>query len=462
MGFGLCPSVRHLARDNGSHTILQQHRECYPPRHRHRSTLTAHRWPRIYLDTSESHSYTTEGHFQGKGQFIYYGGLDDTTVNDNPTLLTMKAESIRELLAEKPRPNWEASALTGAPTIERSREPAGGLQTNEYAELKLLIKEEGLLTRQPGYYTFKIVSTLGLLASSLAFLTLIDSLWLLLLDAVFLAFIFTQMGFIGHDAGHRQVFRSPWRNDIIGLFINLLLGLSRTWWVDKHNRHHSNPNQPGLDPDTFIPIMAFSEEQATSKSGFYGFMVKYQAYFYLPVLAFQGLGVRLASLQYLMSSKAKYGFIEPLLMAVHLVLYLGLAYYLLGLWPAVLFVLVHQAFFGLYSGSVFAPNHKGMPILDKDSAMDFMRRQVITARNIYGNPLTDFMYGGLNYQIEHHLFPNMPRNNLKKARKIVKSYCVAHSIPYKETNIGRSQVEILQYLHQVSAPLRRESVAKSS
>ena len=371
----------------------------------------------------------------------------------------MEAESISELLAGKPRPNWDAEALTRAPAIESSRQPAGSTQTNEYAELKRLIIESGLLARQPGYYTFKLVSTLGLLALSLTFLVVIDSLWLLFLNAVFLAFIFTQIGFIGHDAGHRQIFRSPQRNDMVGLFVNLLLGLSRTWWVDKHNRHHSNPNQPGLDPDTFIPIMAFSEQQATSRQGFYGFMVKYQAYFYFPVLAFQGLGVRLASLQYLMASGAKYRFIEPTLMAVHLALYLGLAYYLLGLWPAVLFVLVHQAFFGLYSGSVFAPNHKGMPILEKDSDMDFLRRQVITARNIYGHPLTDFLYGGLNYQIEHHLFPNMPRNNLRKARKVIKAYCTARSIPYKETDIGRSQVEILQYLHQVSAPLRRERVA---
>ncbi|MGH2507321.1 MAG: fatty acid desaturase family protein, partial [Ktedonobacteraceae bacterium] len=63
-------------------------------------------------------------------------------------------------------------------------------------------------------------------------------------------------------------------------------------------------------------------------------------------------------------------------------------------------------------------------------------------------------YGGLNYQVEHHLFPSMPRNNLKKAQKLVKVYCQEHAIAYYETSAVQSFREILQFLHQVSAPLR--------
>ncbi|MCH7800907.1 MAG: fatty acid desaturase, partial [Chloroflexi bacterium] len=86
--------------------------------------------------------------------------------------------------------------------------------------------------------------------------------------------------------------------------------------------------------------------------------------------------------------------------------------------------------------------------------MDFLRRQVLTARNVKGHPITDLWYGGLNYQIEHHLFPNMPRNNLKEAQKIIRVFCEEHSISYHETGVVQSVKEILQYLHQESAPLR--------
>jgi fatty acid desaturase len=109
---------------------------------------------------------------------------------------------------------------------------------------------------------------------------------------------------------------------------------------------------------------------------------------------------------------------------------------------------------GLYLGSIFAPNHKGMTIIDKESDLGFLYRQVVTARNVKGRPVTDFWYGGLNYQIEHHLFPSMPRNRLREAQCLIKAFCQEHAIPYYETSMLRSYQEILQYLHHVSSPLR--------
>ena len=313
------------------------------------------------------------------------------------------------------------------------------------------------MEKQLAYYTLKIISTLCLLALGLALLVFSDSLWLLLLGAVFMALVFGQMGLIGHDAGHRQIFRSVRNNEIIGLIISLLIASPRTWWIDKHNRHHNNPNDLDRDPDTFVPVVAFSEEQALERKGFYGFIVKYQSYFFFPMLCLEGLGLRLASAQYMLRKKLKYPVLEPTFMAAHVIVYLGLAFYFLSPWHAVLFIVVHQAAFGLYMGLVFAPNHKGMPIMEKDSKMGFLRRQVITARNVRPNPLTDFLYGGLNHQIEHHLFPSMPRSKLGEARKIVKAFCHARSIPYHETSVLRSQLEIVRYLHQVSSPLRQKS-----
>jgi len=81
---------------------------------------------------------------------------------------------------------------------------------------------------------------------------------------------------------------------------------------------------------------------------------------------------------------------------------------------------------------------------------------VLTSRTIKGSLLVDFWYGGLNYQIEHHLFPTMPRNKLRKAQAIVKAFCKEHAIAYHETTMLQSYCEILHCLHQVSAPLRNE------
>ena len=142
-------------------------------------------------------------------------------------------------------------------------------------------------------------------------------------------------------------------------------------------------------------------------------------------------------------------------MGAHFILYLALVFTFLSVWQGLLFIVIHQALTGLYLGSIFAPNHKGMMILDKDSKMGFLQRQVLTARNIYAGPITDFWYGGLNYQIEHHLFPSMPRNKLKETQQIVKAFCQEHEIPYHETTMVQCFKEILQYLREIGAPLRR-------
>ena len=127
-------------------------------------------------------------------------------------------------------------------------------------------------------------------------------------------------------------------------------------------------------------------------------------------------------------------------------------------WQAALFIVVHRALAGFHMGSVFAPNHKGMPVLEPGEKLDYLRQQVLTARDVLPNPVIDFAYGGLNYQIEHHLFPNMPRNRLKDAREVVRTFCLERGIPYHETGFWQSQREILGYMHEVSAPLRSKRV----
>ncbi len=337
----------------------------------------------------------------------------------------------------------------GQPPAQGDRQHASA-----YAELRQVVREHGLLDRQLGYYAFKILSTLALLALSLTVLAVVDTLWIQLVNAAFLGLVFAQIGFIGHDSGHRQIFSSVRNNELISLVICFMLAFERSWWLDKHNRHHNNPNNVALDPDADFPVLAFTKEQALKKKGFFRFIVSYQAFLFYPMLLLEGLGLRLAGVQYAIANKIKYPVAEPLLMVGHFVVYFALLVFFLSPLHAALFFVVHQAVFGLIVGSAFAPNHKGMLMVGEDEELDFFPRQVLTARNVKAHPFTDFWYGGLNYQIEHHLFPDMPRNNLKKAQKITKAFCKEASIPYHETGIVQSQKEILQFLHEESAPLR--------
>jgi fatty acid desaturase len=130
-----------------------------------------------------------------------------------------------------------------------------------------------------------------------------------------------------------------------------------------------------------------------------------------------------------------------------------------GPWWALAAIVIHKCVGGFYLACVFAPNHKGMPQLLAGEKFDFLRAQILTSRNVRSHRVTDYFYGGLNYQIEHHLFPTMPRRHMRAAQPIVRDFCDRAGILYYETSIFRSYREILSFLHEVGAPLRAASAA---
>ena len=333
--------------------------------------------------------------------------------------------------------------------------------TSEYAALKYRIKEEGLLIKKPQYAMVKLTLLFIVLALCISVLLFVKIFWIQALVAIPMALLTTQFGLLGHEAGHRQVFNSTKNNDILGLITgNLLVGMSIDWWMARHNQHHSHPNQHGMDPDVFIPVIAFSPEDLEGKGKFLLSFLRYQAYFFFPLLTFASLSMQIESVVYLSQNKTRHRVIESLLILVHHLAYLGLLFYCLPVWQALVFIVLHQLLSGVYMGSIFAPNHKGMPILDKDTKLDFIHHQVLTARNVYAHPVVDFWYGGLNYQIEHHLFPSMPLHQLRKTQEITREFCKEHNISYYETNMWQSYRETLTALHEVTAPLRvRASVS---
>ena len=324
-----------------------------------------------------------------------------------------------------------------------------------FAALKKRIKEKGLLERQPGYVIRRGLFNFLMFAVSVFVLFVTDIVWIQVLNALFMGFVFVQFAFISHDVGHRQAFRKASTNNAFGFaHASFMLGMSFGWWMDKHNEHHANPNVQDLDPDIDFPMVAFSEQDALKKRGFFRWMVKYQAYLVPFMMMFQTLSLRFGSFEFLITRKWKYRWLEISLIALHFVWFFSLVFAALPTGTAIMFILVQQAIFGFYLASVFAPNHKGMLIVEEHMNLDYMLTQILTARNVKSHPFTDYWYGGLNFQIEHHLFPTMAENKLREAQKIIKQFCAEHRIPYYETSMAQSYVEILQYLHEIGSVLR--------
>ncbi|MFI5607282.1 fatty acid desaturase family protein [Amycolatopsis sp. NPDC051903] len=332
--------------------------------------------------------------------------------------------------------------------------PTPSTTGTDFAELARLVKAAGLLGRRRFRYSARIGANLLAFAGGwVAFAFLGDSWWQLFL-AAFFAMMFAQLAFIGHDAGHKQIFRTRKANDLTGLVHGGLTGLSYGWWIATHNRHHANPNHEAEDPDVDIAALAFSRAQARGKRGFLRWVAKYQAFLFFPLLLLEGLNLHVSSVRAVWRGDLRRHKLESALLIGHLVAYLVAVFVVLSPLTGVVFIVVHQFLWGLYMGCSFAPNHKGMAMLEPGHDLDFVRKQVLTSRNIRGGAFVDFALGGLNYQIEHHLFPGMARPNLKRAQAIVQDFCARRGISYAQCSWARSYGYVLEHLHAVGAPLR--------
>jgi len=334
-----------------------------------------------------------------------------------------------------------------------------GNSTN-FAQVLNLVREAGYLKKKPSFYIIRLVvisviaSALWTGAGFLAWAATHNGWWMILAFGLvaLLGVMSAQYGFIAHEAAHRQIFRNNKLNDWTGLILaNLFAGLSYGFWLKKHNKHHQRPNQIGEDPDIAIRVLSFTTESKMSKKGIERWFSDRQGYLFPLLLLFTGFDLLLDSVAGLGRKDRSIGIrvLEFSLMLIRqFAPYVVLAIMFGPFWAMAMWFVMMMSF-GFFMGAAFAPNHKGMPLIEKDSSLDFFSRQVLTSRNIKGSWLKDNLMGGLNYQVEHHLFPSMARPYLRKAHKIVSEYCRQNDVTLVEMNLLSSYKVIMQHLNKV-------------
>ncbi len=328
--------------------------------------------------------------------------------------------------------------------------PTRRADEDDYLALTRQVREAGLFHRPAWRTTVKTCLVGVLYVAGWAALFVLGDSWYQLLVAAFLAVMFAQVAFLGHAVGHRQVFPSRWPNYLAGLACaNLGTGIGYSYWVDKHNRHHGHPNEVGADPDVGPGVICWTAEQAAGRTGLSRSVARHQAALFFPLTCLEAINLHVSSARALRSGRARHRSTEAALLAAHAVGYLSALLFVLSPLRAAAFLVVQQGMFGLYLGCAFAPNHKGMPMPAPGQKLGFVRRQVTTSRNVRGGRALDIALGGLNYQIEHHLFPNMPMANLRRCQPVVRAYCLAHDIDYCQTTLVGSYIVALRHLRDV-------------
>jgi fatty acid desaturase len=331
---------------------------------------------------------------------------------------------------------------------------------SNFSQVLNLVRDAGYLKKKPSFYIIRLVvisviaSALWTGAGFLAWAATLNGWWMVLAFAIvaLLGVMSAQYGFIAHEAAHRQIFRNNKLNDWTGLILaNLFAGLSYGFWLKKHNKHHQRPNQIGEDPDIAIRVLSFTTESKMSKKGIERWFSDRQGYLFPLLLLFTGFDLLLDSVAGMGRKDRSIGIriLEFSLMLIRqFAPYVVLAIMFGPFWAMAMWFVMMMSF-GFFMGAAFAPNHKGMPLVEKDSSLDFFSRQVLTSRNIKGSWLKDNLMGGLNYQVEHHLFPSMARPYLRKTHAIVSEYCRQNDVTLVEMNLFSSYMVIMKHLNKV-------------
>ena len=169
-----------------------------------------------------------------------------------------------------------------------------------FRELTAKIQAAGLLRRRYGFYWSMMGAAVIALAGIGVGMVLLGDSWLQLLLAGALGVVMSQLGFLGHEAAHRQMFRSPhWNEWVARVLSTLLVGLSYGWWMNKHNRHHANPNKQGNDPDVNNKCRGLHARSGRGADEAPGDWRRVQGFFFLPLLLLEGMSLHVASIRYL-------------------------------------------------------------------------------------------------------------------------------------------------------------------
>lgn len=344
-----------------------------------------------------------------------------------------------------------------------------------YRELRAKLISMRMFEASTLYYVYKVVSNLVLLAISISCATMSKSFAVNMLGAVILGLFWQQCGWLAHDFLHHQVFKNRKYGDLMGVFIgNVLQGFSVQWWKSKHNAHHAVPNLHASsenaadgDPDIdTMPILAWTLRMAESaKDSATGrFMIRWQSVFYFPVLLFARLAWAHQSWVFVFGGFGQhsvkgaemdrklmaYPMLESLGLITHYAWLFTVMYHMNTPLAAAAYFIVSQCSCGLFLALVFGLGHNGMAVYPADQRPDFWKLQVSTTRNVTSNAFVDWFCGGLQYQVDHHLFPMLPRHNLKKVHKLVESFCKEQGVSYHEADMFTGTMEVLNHLSAVS------------
>jgi len=326
-----------------------------------------------------------------------------------------------------------------------------------FRKLRQRLIEEGWFDSNPLWQIYKTTETIGLML--LGLLVAFYGHWFI--GAIILGTSYQQLGWLGHDYSHQQVFKNRSFNNFMAYICGTILsGYSVNWWKERHNSHHAITNVLEGDPDVDnLPLFVWSKDDICRMSTipFSDKIIPYQHYYFLPFTFFLKIIWNLQSIFFVRQSHNthlnKVAGYEQLCVVLHYTWIALFNFFVLPSWSAALaFIFISELIGGAFIANVVFMNHYACQQMtwNQGQTADFLQLQLNTTRNVEPSWFMNWFCGGLNLQIEHHLFPTMPRHNLLKVKSIVEQFCKENNLIYQSLPFMECMKEVLGKLEDVA------------
>lgn len=353
--------------------------------------------------------------------------------------------------------------------------------SKSYRNLDARIRQLGYYDTDYWFYIREGIKFLALWIGVVYFAVVgAGSVGYVLTSALLCAFLWHQGVFVAHDAGHSGITHDQLTDTLIGISLaNFIGGLSLGWWKKNHNVHHIVTNHPSHDPDIqHLPFFAVSPSFAKSLySTYYNmtldfdsvaqWLVPLQHRLFYIVLAFGRFNLYVNCWAYVTSlsssstqegrkERVPYRTLEICGMLFFLGWYLSLMMRLETWGLVVMHVLVSHLLTVLLHVQITI-SHFGMDtsIVENEGYAEMALR---TTMDVECPRWLDWLHGGLQFQIEHHLFPRVPRHNLRKIRPLVEEFAKSHNLPFHTHSFFKGNWVVLERLREVGEEVGRMGV----
>ncbi|KAK6747583.1 hypothetical protein RB195_000650 [Necator americanus] len=309
--------------------------------------------------------------------------------------------------------------------------------SKNFDQLRMRVRREGHMDGSILFYLRKVAESLAIIALAVS----LQMRGWYIVSAVLMGLAWQQLGWLVHEFAHNQLFKDHWHNDIASYFVgNFLQGFSSGGWKEQHNIHHAATNVVGRDGDLdLMPFWATVVQDLKMADNWWLSILPYQHIYWSFMLPFLRISWLLQSIVFVHGMPQHYykyyrdrATYEQVALVLHWVLVMTQLYLLPTMQIRLMFFIVSQLTGGFLLAHVVTYNHYSVEKFPYTSKImsNYACLQLYTTRNMRPGIFIDWLWGGLNYQIEHHLFPTMPRHNLSKVMPMVKQFCADNDLPY--------------------------------